>query len=596
MWLAGLIISIVVVILMGAISVAINNSNYTKKHRFSLFNALFAGVFVAAIVMFYPVHYALEEATAWGILRAILLSIFNAMQIFAGGCEFAVVKEGLSLCPNELGMLYQIWAATLFVLAPIFTFGFVLSLFKNLSANAKYIASFFKDVYVFSELNERSIVLANDIKSKNKKSVIVFTDAFEANEKSSFELIEEAKKLRAICFKNDILAVNFKRHSAKKTISFFVIGINETENLNQALKLVEKYKERGNTNLYVFSTDVGSELLLSSTEKSLVKVRRINEVQSLINRVLYERGKIIFDSARENGEGTKDISAVVIGMGRYGTEMVKALTWFGQMDGYNLEINAFDKDSLAKEKFVALAPELMSDEYNGVFVDGEAHYKIQIHSGFNVETISFAEEIFKIKNATYVLVALGDDEANIKAAVNLRMYFERMKIHPVIQAIVYNSQQKRALEGLKNFKGQDYDIDFIGDRESTYAVDVIINSELEEEALKRHLKWGAEDDFWNYAYNYRSSTASAIHMKARVKCGIPGAEKTTEELTPEEKNIIEALEHRRWNAYMRAEGYVFSGSTDKSSRNDLAKMHHDLVDFSSLTEEEKRKDSSVGTK
>ena len=596
MWLAGLIISIVVVILMGAISVAINNSNYTKKHRFSLFNALFAGVFVAAIVMFYPVHYALEEATAWGILRAILLSIFNAMQIFAGGCEFAVVKEGLSLCPNELGMLYQIWAATLFVLAPIFTFGFVLSLFKNLSANAKYIASFFKDVYVFSELNERSIVLANDIKSKNKKSVIVFTDAFEANEKSSFELIEEAKKLRAICFKNDILVVNFKRHSAKKTISFFAIGINEAENLNQALKLVERYKERENTNLYVFSTDVGSELLLSSTEKSLVKVRRINEVQSLINRVLYERGKIIFDSARENGEGTKDISAVVIGMGRHGTEMVKALTWFGQMDGYNLEINAFDKDSLAKEKFVALAPELMSDEYNGVFVDGEAHYKIQIHSGFNVETISFAEEIFKIKNATYVLVALGDDEANIKAAVNLRMYFERMKIHPVIQAIVYNSQQKRALEGLKNFKGQDYDIDFIGDRESTYAVDVIINSELEEEALKRHLKWGAEDDFWNYAYNYRSSTASAIHMKARVKCGIPGAEKTTEELTPEEKNIIEALEHRRWNAYMRAEGYVFSGSTDKSSRNDLAKMHHDLVDFSSLTEEEKRKDSSVGTK
>ena len=162
MWLSGLIISIVALILMGAISVAINNSNYTKKHRFSLFNALFAGVFVAAIIMFYPVHYALEEATAWGIWRAILLSIFNAMQIFAGGCEFSIVREGLTLCPEGLDMLYQIWAATLFVLAPVFTFGFVLSLFKNLSANAKYIASYFKDVYVFSELNERSLVLAND--------------------------------------------------------------------------------------------------------------------------------------------------------------------------------------------------------------------------------------------------------------------------------------------------------------------------------------------------------------------------------------------------------------------------------------------------
>ena len=66
-------------------------------------------------------------------------------------------------------------------------------------------------------------------------------------------------------------------------------------------------------------------------------------------------------------------------------------------------------------------------------------------------------------------------------------------------------------------------------------------------------------------------------------------------LTAEEKAIIEPLEHRRWNAYMRAEGYVYSGSKEKESRNDLGKMHHDLVDFSSLTEEEKRKDSSVGT-
>ena len=538
----------------------------------------------------------LEESSGYGVCRAILLSIFNSIQIFAGGCEFAVIREGLEFCPSGINIIYQIWAAILLVLAPIFTFGFVLSLFKNLSANVKYVASFFNDVYIFSELNEKSLVLAKDIKSNNKDSVIVFTDVFEANEESSFELIEESKKLRAICFKNDVLAVNFNKHSSKRAISFFTIGANETENLNQALKLLEKFKNRENTNLYVFSTNVESELLLSSTEHSAVKVRRVNEVRSLINRILYEKGNIIFDSARDNGSGAKDISAIVIGMGRHGTEMVKALSWYGQMDGYNLEINAFDKDSLAKEKFMALAPELMSEDYNGVTVEGEAQYKIDIHSGLDVDTVSFAKEISKINNATYVLVALGNDEVNIKTAVNLRMYFERMKIHPVIQAIVYNSQQKRALSGVKNFKGQEYDIDFIGDMEFSYVVDVIIDSELEEDALNRHLKWGEEKDFWNYEYNYRSSVASAIHMKARIECKIPGADKNTDELTQKEKHIIEVLEHKRWNAYMRAEGYVFSGSTDKSSRNDLAKMHHDLVDFSSLTEEEKRKDSRVGTK
>ena len=128
-----------------------------------------------------------------------------------------------------------------------------------------------------------------------------------------------------------------------------------------------------------------------------------------------------------------------------------------------------------------------------------------------------------------------------------------------------------------------------------YIEDVIIDSDLEEDALKRHLKWGQEEEFWTYEYNYRSSMASAIHMKARIKCKIPGADKREEELTEEERDIIEVLEHRRWNAYMRSAGYVYSGSKDSSSRNDLAKMHHNLVDFSELSEEDKRKDSKVGS-
>ena len=125
---------------------------------------------------------------------------------------------------------------------------------------------------------------------------------------------------------------------------------------------------------------------------------------------------------------------------------------------------------------------------------------------------------------------------------------------------------------------------------------MILDSELEAEALQRHLKWGKEEEFWTYEYNYRSSIASAIHFHARIRCGIPGAGKREEELTPAERLVIETLEHRRWNAYMRAEGYIYSGSKEKSSRNDLGKMHHDLVDYASLSEEEKRKDSRVGTK
>jgi len=45
---------------------------------------------------------------------------------------------------------------------------------------------------------------------------------------------------------------------------------------------------------------------------------------------------------------------------------------------------------------------------------------------------------------------------------------------------------------------------------------------------------------------------------------------------------------------MRSIGYVYSGSEDPSTRNDLAKMHHNLVCFDRLTQEDKDKDKYVG--
>lgn len=594
MWFASLWLSVCCLVLAAVISFIFSRTGLAKKRKVSMFRGLFLGVFIATVCIFFPIHWATFEVSAFGVWCAVLLSVYNSMQVFTIGCEYSVVKESIIFCPDWLDLAYQAWTVTLFVVAPIFTFGFVLSFFKNFSAYIKYVVAHNDQAYIFSELNEKSIVLAEDIKSKNKKSLVVFTDVFEENEEHTYELVERAKNIGALCFKKDILFIKFKKHS-KKPISFFAIGNNETENLNQSLKLIEIYRNRENTHIYIFSKKIESELLLTAIDKGKVKARRINEVQSLINRVLYERGGVIFDSARPTSDSNKKISAVVVGMGSHGTEMVKALTWFGQMDGYKLEINAFDRDPLSEERFVAIAPELMSLDYNGVEIEGEAQYKITVHPGIDVTSITFVNEISKITDATYVLVALGNDDVNINTAVNLRMYFERLKIHPVIQAIVYDSQQKKALKGIKNYRGQEYDIEFIGDVESSYTEDVIIDSELEEDALKRHLKWGKEEEFWTYEYNYRSSMASAIHMKARIQCKIPGVTKNEDELTEEERNIIEVLEHRRWNAYMRAEGYVFSGCTEKSSRNDLAKMHHDLVDFSSLTDEEKRKDSKLAS-
>lgn len=159
--------------------------------------------------------------------------------------------------------------------------------------------------------------------------------------------------------------------------------------------------------------------------------------------------------------------------------------------------------------------------------------------------------------------------------------------HPRIWVVTGEkvAAEKVAKGMLCNHRKQGYDISFIGDIESAYSRDAVLFSELEKVALARHMKWGAEEEFWRIEYCYRSSIASAIHKKYKLYCGVPGAEKEPCDRNEEERQLLRRLEHKRWNAYMRSEGYVYN-----ETRNDLAKAHNCLKPFSELPEKEQMKD------
>jgi hypothetical protein len=191
---------------------------------------------------------------------------------------------------------------------------------------------------------------------------------------------------------------------------------------------------------------------------------------------------------------------------------------------------------------------------------------------------------------TYVFVALGNDEKNIAAAVKLRTIFARLGYSPRIHSVVHNTEKKEALRDVTNFKRQSYDIDFIGDVKTSYSEKVILGSDVEAVALQRHTRWGNENDFWQFDYNFKSSLASAIHRKMKSLCNIPGIDKAPSERTEEELWAIRRLEHCRWNAYMRSEGYSYGGTVKREGRNDLAKLHNCLVPFDELPLSEQEKD------
>ena len=535
--------------------------------RINALRALFALCFVMTVALTLPANLSENGTDAVGVFKSIVTSLQRGIRVFGADGMSSTIFAEISSAPQWLAGAYLMLTLVVQLVAPLLAVSFLLSFFKNVSAYARYALAFGRDAYVFSDINERSLTLARDILDKSPTARVVFAGVF------SDEQTDKANALGAICFKKDITDIRFGFHSKRKQICFFTIGNDEIENVNDSLKLIDKYNSKDNARLYIFSKGMESELLLAGKTEGRMKVRRIDEVHSMVTRILYENGIRVFESAAPT-EGGKQISAIVVGTGERGTEMIKALSWYGQMDGYKLSITALDKDKLAHEKFAAQCPELLGDEYD-----------IEICPGIDVDTKSFADKIAQIESATYVFVSLGSDERNVSVAVTLRMMFERMGIKPIIQAVVNNTQARAMLACARKSKKQSYDIDFVGDVRTLYSWDVIIASELERGAFERHKSYcngdkEAEHDFWRYEYCYRSSMAAEVH--ARV------CDKLFTDLTADERG---ALEHRRWKAYMRADGYIYSGSPDRASRNDLGKMHNNLTDV--LTADDKAKDARI---
>ena len=349
---------------MGIYAVTVIGLFVTKlkqKKKMGVLNYLIGATFAATTVLYIPTFRTIFSHTFLGGIKTLFLSLYNAICLFVVNGDYDLVMETVQEYSQAASTLYTAIFSVLFVVCPIFTFGFILTFFRNATSYFRLLTKCFRRVYVFSELNEKSITLARDLKKNAKERTIVFCDVFEDDGEAQFELIGEAKKLGAICFKKDILTLNLKYHVTRKALCFFVIGEDQTENTNQALHLIRQYADTGNTHLYLFSDSIESELLLSGVNTGKVKVRRIDEVLSLVNREMYYNGYQIFESACPiEGMQEKQITAAVIGMGKHGTEMLKTLTWYCQMNGYFVDIHGFDREEDCEDRFAALCPEIMS--------------------------------------------------------------------------------------------------------------------------------------------------------------------------------------------------------------------------------------------
>lgn len=646
-----------------------------KKRIISSLHMFMAGVFIATFIIFIPIYYTdyYQVISDSAFIRPFLLSLHNTMRVFILDGDFDTIKNAVKGFETGTQIVFTLYSAVLYVLAPILTAGFILSMFKSVTAELRYRHYKKNPTFIFSELNDKSVALAKSVydkfyeKGRNKKPVIVFAEVYDKTQEDHYENVAKAKEIGAIFMQKDIVDIDIEKKKGR--VELFLIGEDESENVSQAITLIEKYKNRSNTKVFVFARSAGSASIIDSIEKSnhlakidlsnfdksdfvedseLFKVRRIDDIQLLAWKSVHKAD--IFNRYTEI-DGEKVISVLLLGMGEYGIELFKTLVWYGQMQGYGLEINVVDKcndGGTARAKLSHQCPEILAT--NNKKTEGDAFYSIEFFEGVDVFNDSWDNVICysgddaemqrraeRLRRTTIAFVALGDDDKNIQASVELRTMFDRVNSvyaspkqpsdeFPIIYSIVHNEQKagnlrrnsgkKKAKDfdadnigELKNYRDQPYNIRFIGSISSQYQYDEIYQEETEKIAFRKcHIAWvyegiskGEDIDlaeqrrselkkYEEFEYFRLSSISKAMH-----KIMIDSNPEFKKRFGCLEENAYDCEcvncwnrrrnEHNRWNAYMRSIGYVYG-----PNRADRAKVHHNLVPFDKLSRSDQLKD------
>ena len=409
------------------------------------------------------------------------------------------------------------------------------------------------------------------------------------------EIFDTLLDIKAICLKDDIGNLKFHHHSKSKNrgVHFFLISEDDEKLVDQYNAVVSENAQMANGKVYFFSRSAQSDLIFGAIKDKKIQCRKYDSDFLIIYNYLYDHGVELFNTAKQLPNGLKQISVVIVGFGLNGKMLTKALAWFCQMDGYRLEINVFDSDKDAINKFAGQAPDLLNKAFAKPDISEENQYVINIHPGIDFGSKEFVKKLEGLASKmTYAFTCLGDDERNLAAAMKVREIIERKGNgnKPPIVSVVYTGD-KEYVHDAANHKGQEYKIDCIGSYEHTYSYDFVIDSELEKAAIRVHTRYGSSTEgLFGYSYNFRSSCASAIHMKTKIELKIHNAHLPRNKLTEDEIQAIAAMEHRRWSAWTRSEGYVYG-----EERNDLAKTHWHLIGYSELPKNVQDYDIQVGT-
>ena len=641
-----------------------------KKENRKLFLSCYLLLLLWITRTFVNVYGHLEDTEGLNLLEKTADGFIHALQTFSMDENYTdYTSEGKTIIEsygwNLLASIYGIFISIINICAPVLGGALLLDILTGLFPRISISLRPFRHKYVFSDLNEASVCLAEDIMRDNNykkllnlsrlslKPLIIFADVnAEDNEIAGTELYSRAKRLGAVCVKNDVTDLKL---SKSKFVTYLLLNESPEENVVSLSNLLSvesenilwpraKSEQKPCVGIYVFIQDDHEAAMVKSiieqnSNSDNVIVRVIRDYMNAAINLMCDTPLFLplIESASTAPDSTQHLYITILGSGNIAEEVFKAVYWCGQMVNVKLHINVISRDAKRmendiKEKYTEL---LECCEHESEKLKIYPYSLNKVYSPPYVEEYNFTDtdDIKHIsgypegvlEKTDCCVIALGSDELNIAMSYTLRNALEKRalvagtKKRRVIVPAVFSSALARSIKNINQSSTDAYVIPF-ATFEQRYSCKNIFMADFTEDALTNANLYGKDQEgaLLKDEYKYWANIAKTVHAPYKLfSLGLlerveldkekfydryvvnhsaligeeqdpasTGEEQNPAPISKEQDYKVAWMEHRRWNAFLRAQGFSCPSKDEfnayyvntRDHKNVKLKLHPCLVE------------------
>ncbi len=443
--------------------------------------------------------------------------------------------------------------------------------------------------HIFSEPDANSIRMAKNLSREDHLCIFLRTRRSKLDE----DVLTELQDVNYFLYPKDEIRFMRWRRRRSRTLRFYFLSENTDENFERMQDFLTAIPDKslfepvGNSTNDSFQQEL---YLLSETESAPMLIEHLREwlkgkacFRNTELRLLDRFRATSYDLLRTKPlygycDG-KALNVLVLGFGRIGREFFRAACSLGVLHDCKTEFTLCDLDIRTKlSLFLSQCPEL----------DRSVSFRSRC---LNADTADL-EDLVAVRDYHYILVALGDDERNIRVASRLKRHY-RLRHWKYLDGQLADDIQPQICVNIEDPIKHDYTeklwakkldwerpLHVFGGLDQVFTRKVLMPRNLWNAAWYIHTSLCPSKNTWS-EYERRSSIACAAHAPCYLN--IPGVDlkQVTENWSPENAlcSALTDTEHRRWMAYVRSEGlrWVSTGLMEKYYDQKVEGNHVDVL-------------------